>query len=162
MASFRMCRPPRSYNTTVCLRTLNPKPEALNPKPRRMKDDNPYVAHVRKEYFPTLGVGLLDVNLNSSPRPEHFSSPRTQSTPRSSLETGVPNSKVFLGCPTPGVPNPRPWSAQPQSVPGVPSPRVSLECPTQPQSLPGVPNPQSAQPQTEYLYQERVGMFEVK
>ena len=46
--------------------------------------------------------------------------------------------------------SPRPrvsWSAQPQSLPGVPNPRVSLECPTpefprstQPQSLPTAPN----------------------
>ena len=48
-------------------------------------------------YFPT-GVGLLDFKLNSSPRPELFSS---RSTPRSSLE-----------CPTPECP----WSAQPQSI----------------------------------------------
>ena len=71
--------------------------------------------------------------------------------------------KVSLECPTPESPwsaQPEcphsPWSAQPQSlldpkVPtGVPSPRVS-----QPQSVPECPTP-------EYLYQERVGMFEVK
>ena len=141
---------------------------------------------------------LLDFKLNSSPRPELFSSPlahpwsaQPQSVP------GVPNS-TWSAQSLPGVPNPRfsqsvpelpqsfpelpnpespsapefvwsaqkdssraspecprvslqsptpesPWSAQPQSVPGVPSPRVSLECPT-----------------PEYLYQERVGMFEVK
>ena len=75
-------------------------------------------------FFPTLGVGLLDFKLTSSPRPELFSSP-----------------DLLLA---------HPWSAQPQSVPGVsvprvPSRRVSLECPT-----PG------------YLYPERVEMFEVK
>ena len=119
---------------------------------------------------------------NPSPRPELFSSPslllahpwsaQPQSVP------GVPNSRVFLECPTPespGVPDPRvspecqtpesPWSAKPQSVtelpapapesptpesPGVPNPRSA-----QPQSLPGVPNPRVSLP-------ERVGMFEVK
>ena len=69
--------------------------------------------------FPTLGVGLLDFKLNSSPRPELFSSP--------------------------GLLLAHPWSAQPQSVPGVPNSRVSLQCPiqrtpAQPQSLPRVPN----------------------
>ena len=64
---------------------------------------------------------------------------------------------MSLECPTPESP----WSAQPQSVPGVSSPRVFLECPTpvssecptpespwsaQPHTLPGVPNPQSVQP----------------
>ena len=43
--------------------------------------------------LPTLGVGLLDFKLNSSPRPELFSSP-----------------SLLLA---------HPWSAQPQSVPGV-------------------------------------------
>ena len=54
---------------------------------------------------------------------------------------------VSLKCPTPESP----WSAQLQSVPGVPgvpSPRVSLKCPT-PESSPECP-------------QERLGMFEVK
>ena len=68
--------------------------------------------------FPGVCVGLLDFKFNSSPRPELFSSP--------------------------GLLLAHPWSAQPQSVPGLPSPRVSLECPT-----------------PEDLYQERVGMFEV-
>ena len=70
--------------------------------------------------FPTLGVGLLDFKLNSSPRPELFS--------------GVPSPRVSLECPT-------------QSLAGVPNPRVSPECPAQ--SLSGVPNPRvslSAQP----------------
>ena len=60
-----------------------------------------------------------DFELNSSPRRELFSSP--------------------------GLLLAHPWSAQPESVPGVPNSGVSLECPT-----------------PEYLYQERVGMFEVK
>ena len=93
--------------------------------------------------FPTLGVGLFDFKLNSSPRKELVSSPglllahawsaQCQSVP------GAPNSRVSLGCPTPESP------CSVQRVPGVPSPRVSLECPTpkspwsaQPQSLPGV------------------------
>ena len=49
-------------------------------------------------FFPTFGVGLLDVKFNSSPRPELFFSPG-------------------LLLDTPG-PNPRePWSAQPQRLP---------------------------------------------
>ena len=70
--------------------------------------------------FPTLGVWLLNFKLNSSPRPELFSS------------TGL-----LLA---------RPWSARPQSVPGVPmpNPRVSLECPAQ--GVPGVPNPRVSLP----------------
>ena len=98
-------------------------------------------------FFPTLGVGLLDFKLNSSPRPVY-----------SSLILGVPNPKVSLECPTlecPGVPNPSfslecptpesPWSAQPQSVPeclpALECPRL-LACPTPespnrlPESLP--------------------------
>ena len=63
------------------------------------------------QLFPTLGVGLLDPNLYSSPRPGTLLLAR--STPRSSLECLAPEC---------------PWSAQPQSVP--PGPRVSLECPT--------------------------------
>ena len=57
------------------------------------------------------GVGLLDFKLNSSPRPELFSSP--------------------------GLLLAHPWSAQPQSVPGVPNSRVSPDCPqnAQPQSV---------------------------
>ena len=84
-----------------------------------------------------------------------------RSTPRASLECptpkcpGVPNSKTFWGARLPGVPNargPTPErvprvpiqnvpAAQPQSLPGMPHPRVSLECPT--------PDcPRSAQPQS--------------
>ena len=74
-------------------------------------------------------MGLLDFTLNSSPRPELFSSP--------------------------GLLLAHPCSAQPQSVPGVPNsrvpnppaPRFFWSAPgVQPQSLPGVPNPRSAQP----------------
>ena len=116
--------------------------------------------------FPTFGVGLLDFNLNSSPRPELFSSP--------GLLPGVPNPR-FLWSAQPV--NESPWSAQPQSLPGVPprfclecqprnaQPRVSLECPNclecpsprdslkcqrllsaQPQKLLECPAPWSAQP----------------
>ena len=117
-----------------------------------------------KVLLPTLGVGLLGFKLNSSPRPELFSS----------LIPGVPNAKVSLECPTTpksawsahpriaqrvpekgarpqSLPPGGPWSAQtpasraqPQSFSGVPNPRVS--CPTplsqsaQPQSLSGVPS----------------------
>ena len=100
-------------------------------------------------FFPTLGVGLLDFRLNSSPRPELFSSPGLllahpwSAQPHMSLECptlecpcchGVPNPRVSL---EPNrrvsvslelflVPNPRAsQSAQPQSVPGA-NPRVSL------------------------------------
>ena len=74
----------------------------------------------QQDLFPTLGVGLLDCKLNSSPRP-----PSPQSVP------GVPRLKVVWSaeCPAPESP----CSAQP---------RVSLECPTpsaQPQSVLGVP-----------------------
>ena len=111
-----------------------------------------------KFLFPTFGVELLDFKLNSSPRPELFSSRGTlrlaRSTPRDALE-----------CPTPETPwSANPWSAQPKRLlerpespwsaqprlpgvpnpgvpnPGVPNLRVSLECPT-PES------PWSAQPQ---------------
>ena len=41
-------------------------------------------------FFPTFRVGLLDVKLNSSPRPVY-----------SSLIIGVPNPRVSLECPTP-------------------------------------------------------------
>ena len=93
--------------------------------------------------FPTIGVGLLDFKLNSSPGPELFSSAGLL---LAHFWSAQPQS--VLGCPTPECP----CSAQPrvllectiQSVPGVPNPRVSLECPT-----------------PEYLYPERVGMFEV-
>ena len=47
----------------------------------------------------------------------------------------MPNPRVFFTV----MPNPEcPRSAQPQSLPGVPNPRVFVECPTQ--SVPGVPN----------------------
>ena len=82
--------------------------------------------------FPTLGVGLLDFKLNSSPRPVY-----------SSLIHGVKS--------LPGVPN---LSGVPE-CPRSAQLRVSLECPNR-------ESPWSAQPQSptpEYLYQERVGMF---
>ena len=93
-----------------------------------------------RHLFPTLGVGLLDFELNSSPRPELFSSPSlllahpwNPKCPRNAQLQSVP-----------GVPDPR--KPQPQSLPRVPDPRVSPECPAPsllPQSLPGVPNPES-------------------
>ena len=66
--------------------------------------------------FPHSGGGVLDFKLNSSSRPELFSSPglllaHPWSAPRVSLE-----------CPTPDCP----CNAQPRSVPRVPNPRVSL------------------------------------
>ena len=131
--------------------------------------------------FPTFGVGLLDFKLNSSPRPELFSSPglllETPWSPCPNSETfrlsEVPNQRLLAcsGVPNPRdswVPNPRvsldsqplksqpgvwsaptpetPWSAQrhrlpevsrkfwvpPQSLPGVPNCRGSLECPANP------------------------------
>ena len=71
-------------------------------------------------FFLTLGAGLLDLKLNFFSCPELF----------------LVYSSLIFGAPNPGEPN---------LVTGVPSPRVSLECPT-----------------PDYLYQERVGMFEVK
>ena len=79
--------------------------------------------------FPTLGVGLLDLKRNSSPRPELFSSPGS-AQPAKCFWSAQPRP----GAPNPSVPGESPWSAQPhcvwsaqpQSVPGVPNPRVSL------------------------------------
>ena len=108
-------------------------------------------------FFPTLGVGLLDFKLNPSPRPELFSSPglllahpfsaQPQSVP------GVPNSTVFLECPTPEFF----WSAQPQcfrqahpqSLPASPW-TAKLQSPrsAQPPECPAPESPWSAQPQT--------------
>ena len=114
-------------------------------------------------FFHTLGVGLLDFKLNSSPHPEIFPCPKLFSSPGLLLE--CPESS--LECKVPEVPNPE---AQPQSLPGMPTPRVSpsaqpqnfpevpnrrvcLESPTpdsprsaQPQSVPGVPNPRVSLP----------------
>ena len=78
-------------------------------------------------------MGSLVFKLNSSPRPELFSSP-----PVYSLIPGVPNPTGVVRVPSPqivqpqsvpGVPNP-PWSAQPQSVPGAPSPGRPMTSPT--------------------------------
>ena len=109
----------------------------------------------RQGFSPTFGVGLLDFNFNSSPRPELFSSPGTlllaRSTPRDSLDCPITEIQDFPNCPARDS-----WSAQPQGLPGVPRvsrnpqpqsffrvflespsllectvfPRVSLECPT--------------------------------
>ena len=49
-------------------------------------------------FFPTLGVGLLDFQLNSSPRPELFSSPGLLLAHPVSLE--CPTPRVSLECPT--------------------------------------------------------------
>ena len=75
-------------------------------------------------FFLTFGVGLLDVKLNSSPRPV-YSLPGVPN-PRDSLECPTPKT---LNCPTPEtlprVPTPdTPWSAQPQRIVGVPNPRA--------------------------------------
>ena len=97
-------------------------------------------------------MGLLDFKLNSSPRPELFSSPYS-SLAQSESVLECPT----LECPWSAHPQSLPWSAQPQSLPGVTNARVPL-CPNsipaspwpQPQSqnLSGVPNPRSAQPQS--------------
>ena len=93
-------------------------------------------------------------------------------------------TQILLECPTPESPF---AEAQPQSLPGVPNPRVSpecpaskstpvnarvfLECPTQncprsaqPQSVPGVPNLRiSLLARTgDKATRQRVGMFEVR
>ena len=82
-------------------------------------------------FFPPW-VGLLDFKLNSSPRPELFSSP-----------------SLLLA---------HPWSAQPQSLLGVANPRESLQCPTPESPCPRV---SLECPTPEYLYQERVGMSRI-
>ena len=98
-------------------------------------------------------MGLLDFKLNSSPRPELFSSPGLLLA----YSWSAPTPKCHWSAPL--VPNPRepsPRVSQPQSLPGVPNPRVSLECPTpeaQPQSFPSPKcpapeSPWSAQPQS--------------
>ena len=73
-------------------------------------------------FFPTLGVVLLDINLNSSPRPALFSSSGLRLA--HPWSAGVPNPRVSLGvsleCPTPVCP----WSVP--EVCGVPNPRASL------------------------------------
>ena len=123
-------------------------------------------------FVPTLGVGLFDFKLNSSPRPAYFSSlvllllarstAQFQSVPgvlAPNHQQSVPNPRVSLECPTPKCPLERQTpdcsrSAQPQSVPGV-----------QPQSVSrvGRPTPECPwSPTPENLYPERVGMFEVK
>ena len=53
---------------------------------------------------PHLDVGLLDFKLNSSPRPELFSSPGLL---LAHPWSGVPNPRVSLECPTPEYPLPR-------------------------------------------------------
>ena len=87
-------------------------------------------------------MGLLDFKLNSSPRPELFSSPSPglllahpwSAQPQSASLPGVPNPECAdLPSPRVSLNFPTPECAR------VPSPRVSLECPT-PHS-PGVPNP---------------------
>ena len=74
---------------------------------------------------PPSVFGLLDFKLNSSPRPERFSSPGTlllpRSTPRDSLECLeclTRKLECHLECPTPESP----WSAQPQRLPEMPNP----------------------------------------
>ena len=75
---------------------------------------------------PRCGVGLLDFKLDSGTLALALSTPRS-SKPRLSLqcpkpESLVPSPRVSLECPTPECS----CSAQPQSVPGMPNPRVSL------------------------------------
>ena len=116
-----------------------------NPARTRRPPPRPDTTRTELSLFPTFGVGLLDFQLNSSPRPELFSSPGLLletpqvPNPRDSLEypTGVASlwsgsANPAVSPPTfPGVPNPNSWSAQPQSLPGMPNPSFSLECPTQ-------------------------------
>ena len=129
-------------------------------------------------FFPTLGVGLLDFKLNSSPRPELFSSPGLLlGVPNPQSVPGVPNSRVCLECPNPQSPSrvspecpapESPWSAQPQSPK---CPRIAQPNPRAWTSVfPATPESSwSAQPRLflecptpKHLYQERVGRFEVK
>ena len=112
-------------------------------------------------------MGLLDFKLNSSPRPELFSSPglllqtpwsaqpqktrvpnprKTPWSAQSQRLPGVPNARDSLECPIPETP----WSGQFQRFP-VPNLRDFLECPTS--ALPEMPNSRDSL---------KVGMFEVK
>ena len=97
----------------------------------------------RIAFFPTLGVGLSDFKLNSSPRPELFSSPGLLIAHPWSAQPpsvpGMPNSRMFLECPS-AVPNTIFWSPECPAPELCWSAGVSLECPT-----------------PEYLYQARVG-----
>ena len=77
-----------------------------------------YSSGIRGLFFPTLAVELLDFKVDV-------------------VLAAVLNGNVFLQCPTTEYP----CSAQPQSIPAMPSRRVSLQCPSaQPQSMPAVPN----------------------
>ena len=57
---------------------------------------------------------------------ERVPNPRVSRSAQPQRVPGVPNPRVLLECPNPECP----WSAQPQNVPGVPNHRLSLECPT--------------------------------
>ena len=116
--------------------------------------------------FPAFGVGLLDFEFSSSPRPA-YSSPNPSWSGQPECPPGVPHPRLSLECLQPPTPE-CPWSAHPRFVPGVPNPRMSLsprvllQCPTpkcpcsaqpqsaprsaQPQSVPGVPNPRVSLP----------------
>ena len=91
-------------------------------------------------YFFLVRVGLFDFTqlFSFSPRPE-LSSPGTLLLARS---TPQPQS-------VPGVPNPR----VSQSVPEVPSPRVSLECPTPDIFLESPPKKNSSAPKSPWSAQ---------
>ena len=120
----------------------------------------------RQGFFPTFGVGLLDFKFNSSPRPELFSSPGLLlETPWTAQVQKFKTPRIAQP-ETPGVPNPR-VSLECPEFPEIPSPRlfsVSLECPTPesfrvhsfPQSLPGVPNPRDSLQCPESLEWSRV------
>ena len=128
-----------------------PTPQALAhpfPGPALMNYGVPFseLRYWGCSFFPTLGVGLLDFKLNSSPRPELFSSPGLNLRVSLEYPRECPAQSLI------GVPNP-------QSLPGVPTTRVSLECPesawsaqpqcprsAQPQSVPGVANPRISLP----------------
>ena len=119
-----------------------------------------YIVRKLSQEFPTFGAGLLDFKLNSSPRPELLSSPRTlvlaRSTPRASLECPTPETPWSAQPPRlPAVPNPKktPWSAQPSWSA---QPRVSLECPALLLECPTPESPWSAQPQLQAKLRKRI------
>ena len=80
-------------------------------------------------FFPHLRCGVVRFKMNSSPRPELFSSSGLLlESPWSAQPQKIKGETPWSA--TPGVPNPRVFFGVPNAeTPGVPNPRVSLECP---------------------------------
>ena len=58
-------------------------------------------------FFPTLGVGLLDFKLNSSPLAHPWSAQSQSVAGVPKFRVSVPNLRMSPECPALGVPNPR-------------------------------------------------------